>query len=167
MSQPREPGAHDSPSWAGLAREGGLGSLRGRLLWAFVGVVALAAVIIGVVTFSLVRVAASSGVEQQLSDQAEAISTGGTLLGQRQGCVAITALRAVQTELYLVDSQGTPHLPSCAPLRDRLRGATAVAPAPDIDLLLLGSRCGPRPGQSSRLNDSLGAIHRGCGRPWC
>ena len=134
MSQPREPGAHDSPSWASLAREGGLGSLRGRLLWAFVGVVALAAVIIGVVTFSLVRVAASSGVEQQLSDQAEAISTGGTLLGQRQGCVAITALRAVQTELYLVDSQGTPHLPSCAPLRDRLRGTTAVAPAPAIDL---------------------------------
>ncbi len=132
------PGGQEGRSWARAAawkaREAGLGSLRGRLLWAFVGVVALAAVIIGVVTFSLVRVAASSGLEQQLSDQAEAISTGGTLLGQRQGCVAITALRAVQTELYMVDSQGTPHLPTCAPLRDRLRGTAAIAPAPDIDL---------------------------------
>jgi two-component system OmpR family sensor kinase len=112
---------------------GGLpGSLRGRLLWAFVGVAALAAVIIGVVTFSLVRVAAASGLEQQLGDQAEAISASGTLLVSRQGCAAISALRAVQTELYLVDSGGAPHLGTCAPLRDRLRGATA--PTPDIDL---------------------------------
>jgi two-component system OmpR family sensor kinase len=114
------------------ARPGLPGSLRGRLLWAFVGVVTLTAVIIGVVTFSLVRVAAASGLEQQLSDQAEAISSSGPLLISRQGCAAISALRAVQTELYLVDSGGTPHLGTCAPLRDRLRGA--IAPAPDIDL---------------------------------
>ena len=108
------------------------GSLRGRLLWAFVGVVALAAVIIGVVTFSLVRVAAASGLEQQLGDQAEAISASGGLLVSRQGCGAISALRAVQTELYLVDSSGASHLATCAPLRDHLRGA--IAPEPDIDL---------------------------------
>ncbi len=125
-----------------MRRDAGLGSLRGRLLWAFVGVVALAAVIIGVVTFSLVRVAAASGLEQQLSDQAEAISADGSLLASpRQGCVAITALRAVQTELYLVDSDGVAHPGTCAPLRDRLRGAGAIAPAPDIDL-----RAALRPG---------------------
>jgi two-component system, OmpR family, sensor kinase len=109
------------------------GSLRGRLLWAFVGVVVLAAVIIGVVTFSLVRVATASGIEQQLSDQAQAISSGGNLLTTaRQGCVTVSALRAVQTELYLVDTGGEPHLGTCAPLRDRFRGA--IAPAPNIDL---------------------------------
>lgn len=107
------------------------GSLRGRLLWAFVGVVALAALIIGVVTFSLVRVAAASGLAQQLSDQAGAISASGNLLASRQGCGAVYALRAVQTELYVVDSAGDPHLGTCPP-RDRLPGA--IAPAPNIDL---------------------------------
>jgi len=135
-SEPTGGGRDRDRTWvvASAAREAGLGSLRGRLLWAFVGVVALAAVIIGVVTFSLVRVAAARGLEQQLSDQAEAISASGALLLQRQGCVTIAALRAVQTELYLVDSAGAPHLGTCAPLRDRLRGARAIAPAPDIDL---------------------------------
>jgi two-component system, OmpR family, sensor kinase len=115
-------------------RQAGLGSLRGRLLWAFVGVVALAALIIGVVTFSLVRVAAASGLEQQLRDQAEAIATGGTELDPPQGCAAVVALRAVQTELYVIDTDGTPHLVACRLRERRLRGAGAIAPPPDIDL---------------------------------
>jgi two-component system, OmpR family, sensor kinase len=105
------------------------GSLRGRLLWSFVGVAALAALIVGIVTLSLVRLASVNGLEQQLRDQAEVASTinGGPL-----PCVTLASLRAVQTELYLVTSDGAPQPVTCRPFRGRFRGP--VAPPPDVDL---------------------------------
>src|SRR6266487_347414 len=59
----------DSPATGGHPRQG---SLRSRLLWSFVGVAALAALIVGIVTLSLVRLASVNGLEQQLRDQAAA-----------------------------------------------------------------------------------------------
>jgi hypothetical protein len=50
------------------------GSLRGRLVAAFVAVAVLAAVLIGVITLSLIRLAPERGLEQQLADQAQAVS---------------------------------------------------------------------------------------------
>jgi two-component system sensor histidine kinase BaeS len=105
------------------------GSLRSRLLWSFVGVAALAALIVGIVTLSLVRLASVSGLEQQLRDQAEVASGIGA---GPAPCTTLAALRAVQTELYLVASDGSPQAVTCQPFRGRLR--TPVAPAPDVDL---------------------------------
>src|SRR6266496_3419520 len=114
--------------------QGRRGSLRGRLLWSFVGVAALAALIVGVVTLSLLRVTAARSLEQQLSDQAEAAAV--TIGEGPRPCTTVAALRAVQTELYLVDADGAPHLVTCALLRDGLRDRlrNPAAPAPDIDL---------------------------------
>src|SRR6266540_725189 len=106
------------------------GSLRSRLLWSFVGVAALAALIVGVVTLSLVRLASINGLEQQLHDQAEAASV--TIGSGPAPCMTLAALRAVQTELYLVGTDGSPQAVACGPFRGRLRGP--VAPAPAIDL---------------------------------
>src|SRR6266540_7248865 len=110
--------------------QGRRGSLRGRLLWSFVGVAALAALIVGVVTLSLVRLASINGLEQQLHDQAEAASV--TIGSGPAPCMTLAALRAVQTELYLVGTDGSPQAVACGPFRGRLRGP--VAPAPAIDL---------------------------------
>src|SRR6266498_2742019 len=84
------------------------GSLRSRLLWSFVGVAALAALIVGIVTLSLVRLASVSGLEQQLRDQADVASSIGA---GPAPCVTLASLRAVQTELYLVtaDEIGRAH----------------------------------------------------------
>lgn len=106
-------------------------SLRSRLLWSFVGVAALAALIVGVVTLSLVRLASVNGLEQQLHDQAEAASV--TIGSGPAPCMTLAALRAVQTELYLVGADGSPQAVACGPFpRGRLRDP--VAPAPAIDL---------------------------------
>src|SRR6266496_1261002 len=92
----------DSASAGGHVRPG---SLRSRLLWSFVGVAALAALIVGVVTLSLVRLASINGLEQQLHDQAEAASV--TIGSGPAPCMTLAALRAVQTELYLVGTDGS------------------------------------------------------------
>src|SRR5262245_54777747 len=107
----------------------GQGSLRSRLLWSFVGVAALAALIVGIVTLSLVRLASVSGLEQQLHDQAEVASAIGA---GPPPCITLASLRAVRTELYLVASDGSPQAVTCRPFRGRLRAP--VAPAPDVDL---------------------------------
>jgi two-component system OmpR family sensor kinase len=112
------------------AGKGSAGSLRKRLLWSFVGVAALAALIVGVVTLSLVRLASVSGLEQQLRDQAEAASV--TIGGGPAPCPTLAALRAVHTELYLVSADGSPQAVTCRPFRGRF--ADPVAPTPDVDL---------------------------------
>jgi two-component system, OmpR family, sensor kinase len=108
------------------------GSLRGRLVLAFVAVAVLAAVLIGVITLSLIRLLPERGLEQQLADQAQAVSD--TVAGPRparQLCALARVLRRGETEVYLVDADATPRrLPACqAPNR---RGP--LAPAPDADL---------------------------------
>src|SRR6266702_6098435 len=119
----------DSPATGGHPRQG---SLRSRLLWSFVGVAALAALIVGIVTLSLVRLASVNGLEEQLRDQAEVASTIG-IGGGTPPCVTLAALRAVQTEMYLVASDGSPQAVTCRRFRTaRLSGP--VAPAPDVDL---------------------------------
>jgi two-component system OmpR family sensor kinase len=108
------------------------GSLRGRLVLAFVAVAVLAAVLIGVITLSLIRLLPERGLEQQLADQAQAVSD--TVAGPRparQLCALARVLRRGETEVYLLDADGTPRrLPACpAPNRRGL-----LAPAPDADL---------------------------------
>ena len=108
------------------------GSLRGRLVLAFVAVAVLAAVLIGVITLSLIRLLPERGLEQQLADQAQAVSD--TVAGPRparQLCALARVLRRGETEVYLMDADATPRrLPAC-PVPNR-RGP--LAPAPDADL---------------------------------
>jgi len=108
------------------------GSLRGRLVLAFVAVAVLAAALIGVITLSLIRLLPERGLEQQLADQAQAVSD--TVAGPRparQLCALARVLRRGETEVYLLDADATPRrLPGCqAPNR---RGP--LAPAPNTDL---------------------------------
>ncbi len=114
---------------APAAWHGRQGSLRSRLLWSFVGVAALAALIVGIVTLSLVRLASVSGLEQQLRDQADVASSIGA---GPAPCVTLASLRAVQTELYLVTADGSPQPVTCRPFRGRL--SEPVAPPPEVDL---------------------------------
>jgi two-component system, OmpR family, sensor kinase len=111
--------------WAG-------GSVRGRLVLAFVAVAVLAAVLIGVITLSLIRLVPERGLEQQLADQAQAVSD--TVAGPRparQLCALARVLRRGETEVYVLSADATPRrLAACqAPNR---RGP--LAPAPDVDL---------------------------------
>jgi hypothetical protein len=104
--------------------------LRGRLVLAFVAVAVLAAALIGVITLSLIRLLPERGLEQQLADQAQAVSD--TVAGPRparQLCALARVLRRGETEVYLLDDDGTPRrLPACpAPNR---RGPLAPPPAP-------------------------------------
>jgi two-component system OmpR family sensor kinase len=112
-------------SWPG-------GSLRGRLVLAFVGVAVLAAVLIGVITLSLIRLLPERGLEQQLADQAQTVSD--ILAVPRPGrqlCPFARVLRRGETEVYLLDAAGTPRrLPGC-PASAR-RGP--LAPVPDVEL---------------------------------
>src|ERR671914_1312911 len=110
----------------------GGGSLRGRLVLAFVAVAVLAAVLIGVITLSLIRLVPERNLEQQLADQAQTVSD--TVAGPRparQLCALARVLRRGETEVYLLDADATPRrLPGCqAPNRRR-----PLAPAPDVDL---------------------------------
>jgi two-component system, OmpR family, sensor kinase len=108
------------------------GSLRGRLVVAFVAVAVLAAVLIGVITLSLIRLLPERGLEQQLGDQAQTVSD--TVAGPRparQLCPLARVLRRGETEVYLLGADGVPRrLLGCqAPNR---RGP--LAPVPDVDL---------------------------------
>jgi signal transduction histidine kinase len=92
----------------------------------------LAAVLIGVITLSLIRLLPERGLEQQLADQAQAVSD--TVTGPRparQLCALARVLRRGETEVYLLDPAATPRrLPAC-----QLPGRRGlVAPAPDADL---------------------------------
>ena len=108
------------------------GSLRGRLVLAFVAVAVLAAVLIGVITLSLIRLLPERNLEQQLADQAQTVSD---ILASRgpvaQLCPLARILRRGETEVYLLDADAAPRrLPRCqAPGR---RGP--LAPVPDVDL---------------------------------
>jgi two-component system, OmpR family, sensor kinase len=112
----------------------GGGSLRGRLVLAFVAVAVLAAVLVGVITLSLIRVLPERNLEQQLADQAQAVSdivAGPRPARVRQLCALARVLRRGETEVYLLDAGGVPRrLPGCqAPIRRR-----PLAPVPDVDL---------------------------------
>ena len=107
------------------------GSLRGRLVLAFVAVAILCAVLIGVITLSLIRLAPERGLEQQLADQAQAVSE--VVAGRRpvaRLCALGRVLRRGETEVYLLDqAAGTRPVP-CQGVNRR----TPIAPAPDADL---------------------------------
>jgi two-component system, OmpR family, sensor kinase len=109
------------------------GSLRGRLVLAFVAVAVLAAVLVGVITLSLIRLLPERNLEQQLADQAQAVSdiiVAGPRPAQRL-CPLVRVLRRGETEVYVLDGDAVPRrLPGCqAPSR---RGP--LAPVPDADL---------------------------------
>jgi two-component system OmpR family sensor kinase len=120
-------------AWAGR-------SLRGRLVLAFVAVAILAAVLIGIITLSLIRLVPERGLEQQLADQAQAVSD--TVAGPRplrQLCALARVLRRGETEVYLLDAGATPRrLPGCqAPNR---RGPLAPAPGAGLAAALAQGR---------------------------
>jgi len=120
------------------------GSLRGRLVVAFVAVAILAAVLIGVITLSLIRLLPERGLEQQLADQAQAVTDavapapGGDARGLgvaprpgRQVCAIVRALRTAGTEVYVLGVDATPRRPTnCQPPIRR----GPLAPVPDLDL---------------------------------
>ncbi|HWD43102.1 MAG TPA: HAMP domain-containing sensor histidine kinase, partial [Actinomycetota bacterium] len=108
------------------------GSLRGRLVLAFVAVVVVAAALIGVITLSLIRLLPERGLEQQLADQAQTVSD--TLAGPgpgRQLCPLARVLRRGETEVYLLTTDAEAYrLPGC-----QARGGRGpLAPVPDVDL---------------------------------
>jgi signal transduction histidine kinase len=115
-----------------LRAGGPSGSLRGRLVRLLVAVVAGVALLIGVVTLSLVRLLPARGLEANLTAQAEAVTTAD--VGFRP-CVGATAMRSVGTELYLVDAAGKTRRPACTDLRAVRRGP--LAPVPEVDLAAL------------------------------
>jgi len=107
-------------------------SLRGRLVLAFVAVTALAAVLIGVITLSLIRLLPERGLEQQLADQAQDV--GDSIAGPRplkQLCALVRVLRRGETEVYLLSADAGPSRPAvCQPANRR----GPIAPVPDADL---------------------------------
>src|SRR5918993_3246025 len=85
------------------------GSLRGRLVLAFVAVAVLAAVLIGGITLSLIRLLPERNLEQQLADQAQAVNdTVGGPRPARQLCALARVLRRGETEVYLLGADATP-----------------------------------------------------------
>jgi two-component system OmpR family sensor kinase len=108
------------------------GSLRGRLVVAFVAVAVLAAVLIGVITLSLIRLVPERGLEQQLADQAQAVGdTGAAPLPARQLCILARVLRRGGTEVYVLSADAVPRRLSRCQAPNR-RGP--IAPVPDVDL---------------------------------
>jgi two-component system OmpR family sensor kinase len=116
------------------------GSLRGRLLLAFVAVAILAAVLIGVITLSLIRLLPERGLEQQLADQAQAVTDivattrPAGVAGPRPAralCPIIRALRRGETEVYVVGEDAIPRRPAACLAASRRR---PLAPVPGVDL---------------------------------
>jgi two-component system, OmpR family, sensor kinase len=108
------------------------GSLRGRLVLAFVAVTVLAAVLTGVITLSLIRLLPERGLEQQLADQAQTVSdTLAIPRPARQLCPLARVLRRGETEVYLLDATAAPRrLLGC-----QVPGSRGpLAPVPDVDL---------------------------------
>jgi two-component system sensor histidine kinase BaeS len=99
---------------------------------AFVAVAILAAVLIGVITLSLIRLVPERGLEQQLADQAQAVSE--TFAGRRplvRLCALVRVLRRGETEVYLLDSTAAPSRPvPCQGVNRR----SPIAPAPEANL---------------------------------
>jgi signal transduction histidine kinase len=106
------------------------GSLRGRLVLAFVAVAVLAAVLIGVITLSLIRLVPQRGLEQQLADQAVAVTEA---VAAPRPCAIVRALRVGQTEVYALGADAVPRRPTCGRLPNR-QGDVSLAPVPDVDL---------------------------------
>jgi two-component system sensor histidine kinase BaeS len=119
----------------------GRGSLWGQLVWAFVAVAALAALITGAVALSLIRLIPDRSLEQQLSSQADAIAANSGQFGQGPAaaaasraarlCLAQRALQVSGTVVYALARDGTPALPCPNQANPRVTGA---APPPDVDL---------------------------------
>jgi two-component system, OmpR family, sensor kinase len=140
-------------------------SLRGRLVLAFVAVAILAAVLIGVITLSLIRLAPERGLEQQLADQAQVVSE--ISAGRRplvRLCALARVLRRSETEVYLLDQAAAPaRLARCQGANRR----NPIAPAPDADLAAALAQGGIVTGTSDGLAwavvpaDRLGAGIRG------
>src|SRR5215218_8334382 len=105
-------------AWAGR-------SLRGRLVLAFVGVAILAAVLIGVITLSLIRLVPERGLEQQLADQAQAV---GEVVAGRRPLVRLCALAASCAGGRPRSTCST--RPPPRPARHPARAPTAAAPSP-------------------------------------
>jgi len=120
---------------------GGRGSLWGQLVWSFVGVAALAALITGVIALSLIRLAPDRSLEQQLTTQADAVVSNSDQLQQgpvaaavvrgARLCQAQLQLQVIGTAVYALSRDGTPSLP--CPGRANAR-VTNAAPPPNVDL---------------------------------
>jgi two-component system OmpR family sensor kinase len=129
------------PGRAGAGGLAGRGSLWGQLVWSFVGVAALAALITGVIALSLIRLAPDRSLEQQLSTQADAVASNSGQLSEgtvaaatsraARLCQAQVQLQVIGTAVYALRSDGTTLLP--CPGRANARVASA-APPPDVDL---------------------------------
>jgi signal transduction histidine kinase len=105
-------------------------TFRARLVWSFVAVVAGVALLVGVITLSLVRLVPARGLEQQLAEQAEGIAASPGLF---RACPEAAALRPVGTELYVVRAGGGVTRPLC-PVGRRRRALGPAAPSPQVDL---------------------------------
>ncbi|HEX9342197.1 MAG TPA: HAMP domain-containing sensor histidine kinase [Actinomycetota bacterium] len=123
------------PQPAPPARSGSLagrGSLWGQLVWGFVAVAALAALITGAIALSLIRLVPDRSLEQQLSTEADAIVssqlTAQNILGS---CLVQRVSQVSGTAMYFINREGTPTL-TC-PSRTFAR-VTNAAPPPDVDL---------------------------------
>jgi two-component system, OmpR family, sensor kinase len=109
-------------------------SLRGRLVLAFVAVAGLTAVLLGLITISLLRLVPERGLEQQLADQAAAVTEA--VAGPRpvrEACPIVRALRVGGTEVYVLGADAVPSWPSRCPAPNRL-GDGPLAPVPAVDL---------------------------------
>ena len=107
------------------------GSLRARLVFSLVAIAGLAVLLAGAITLSLVRLIPERNLELQLAGQVELLRA----VERRPAwqCTALLGLRASQTEVYLVDGDGTPRRPRALGCQ-RLAGLRPVAPAPAVDL---------------------------------
>ncbi len=106
-------------------------SLRARLVVSLVAIAGLAVLLAGAITLSLVRLIPERNLELQLAGQVELLRA----VERRpvRQCTALMGLRASQTEVYLVDGDGTPRRPRALGCQ-RLAGLRPLAPAPAVDL---------------------------------
>jgi two-component system, OmpR family, sensor kinase len=107
------------------------GSLRARLVLSLVAIAGLAVLLAGAITLSLVRLIPERNLELQLAGQVELLRAVERRPARQ--CTALMGLRASQTEVYLVDGDGTPRRPR-ALFCQRLAGLRPLAPVPAVDL---------------------------------